>query len=307
MTHDSEKKLENRIVRYRNRDIYFSDIKFIQETINKHWELGRKKISKILCEAWNWRTPMGGLKDYPCRDLLLRLEEWGHIKLPPRMCGNGAGQKSVKGLSLPITPHPIESGDINDLIVKPIEKNERLGWRILMENFHYLGDKMIVGEHILYGAYLNGEIVSCIAWGAAALRCPKRDEYIGWDFEQKRHRLNYIVNNQRFLILPYVKLKNLGSKILSMNLKRLNSDWEEKYGHPVYFAETFVDGARFRGTVYQASNWKYLGETSGKGKKGNSYKVHGQPKSIYIYSLHKRALSKIREKPDESTSSSTCS
>jgi len=228
---------------------------------------------------------------------MLRLEEWGHINLPPRK-RPAQKRKSVKGLPLPVAPEIIETGEINNLTVRPIGRKEVLEWRILVEHYHYLGDCVIPGEHIQYGAYVDGEIVACIGWGAAALRCPKRDEYIGWDYEEKRKRLNYIVNNQRFLILPYVKLKNLGSKILSLNLKRLSSDWEEKYGHPVYLAETFVDSSRFRGTVYRAANWKYLGETSGKGKKGNSYKKHGKPKSIYVYPLHRKWIPLVRGKSE---------
>jgi hypothetical protein len=217
----------------------------------------------------------------------LHLERKGFIKLPYR---RSFGQrKKVSDLPLPITPRPIESGNLKNLVVRPVEKTERLKWRILVDRYHYLGDKIIVGEHILYLAWLEGEIVGCVGWGAAALHVPLRDEFIGWAPSQKRDRLHRVVGNHRLLIFPHVKVKNLGSRILSLNLKRLRRDWEERYKHPIHLAETFVDVSRFKGTVYRASNWVYLGLTSGKSKRGNQYKKHGNQKAVYIYPMSRVA------------------
>lgn len=280
--------LGERLLRYRNRDIYFSDIEFIKEAIVSFGHLGRKILSIKLCELWGWRRADGGLKDCACRDLLLRLEERGYIRLPAPMTG-GARRRKSQGLPPPTPQTPIESGDLKKLIVRPIFPNERLHWRYLIEHHHYLGDRVIVGEHLLYLALLENKIVGCIGWGSAALRVPVRDEFIGWNFETKSQRLQFIANNVRFLILPHVRIKNLASRILSLNLKRLSRDWESRYKHPVHMAETFVDVERFRGTIYLASNWKRLGLTSGKSKKGNEYKKHGQKKAVFVFPLHKRA------------------
>lgn len=279
---------EDRLLRYRNRDIYFSDIEFIKKILCSFRRSGRRAISRVLCELWGWKAADGQLKECACRDLLLRLEERGYIRLPAPMRG-GAKPRKSQGLPPPDPQPPIESGDLKKLVIRPIFPDERLHWRSLMEHHHYLGDRVIVGEHILYVALLDDKIVGCIGWGAAALRVPLRDELIGWDFETKRHRLHLVANNVRFLILPHVRIKNLGSRILSLNLKRLSRDWEARYHHPIHMAETFVDVARFRGTVYLAANWKQLGLTSGKSKRGNQYNQHGQQKAVFIFPLHERA------------------
>lgn len=257
--------------------------------IKEHYDRGRFQISRLLCEAWNWRQTGGALKDCACRDLLLRLEERGFIQLPPRKRNTGGCHKGVGHLPLPLTPHPIESGDLSQVRVDLVTSREdRISWRILMENFHYLGDRVIPGEHLLYFVRLDGEIVGCLSWSAAALHCPSRDNYIGWDFETKRHRLHFVANNQRFLILPWVKIKRLGSRILGLNLRRLSLDWRQKYNHPLALVETFVDVAKFEGTVYRATNWMYVGMTGGRKKKGHRYEHQWVPKAIYLYPLHRR-------------------
>lgn len=276
------------LVRYRNRDLRASDIEFIRTQMQMHPGMGRTHLSRLLCELWDWRQPGGGLKEYACRDLLLRLEEWGHIQLPARIKVNGQ-KKRAGGLELGFEPKPIESGDLSRLVVRPVkDRQERMMWRCLVDRYHYLGEGVMSGSHLLYVATLptdrGEEIVACLGWGAASLRNPKRDAWIGWDFERMRHRLHLVVNNQRFLILPWVKVKNLGSRILSLNFKRLSRDWQARYGHGVAVAETFVDVSRFQGTVYKAANWKCLGLTAGRSKRGNELrKERGQVKAIFVY------------------------
>jgi hypothetical protein len=276
------------LVRYRNRDIRASDIEFIRSRIEANPGMGRTHLSRLLCEIWDWRQPGGGFKEYACRDLLLRLEEWGHIQLPARIKVNGQ-KKRASNLELGFEPRPIESGDLSRLVVRPVlNRQERLTWRCLMDRYHYLGEGVMCGENILYVATLPSdrgeEIVACLGWGAASLRNPKRDAWIGWDFERMRHRLHFVVNNQRFLILPWVKIKNLGSRILSLNFQRLSRDWQARYGHGIILAETFVDVSRFQGTVYKAANWKCLGLTAGRSKRGNDLThSRGQVKAIFVY------------------------
>ena len=259
------------LVRYRNRAIRATDIEFINDAMRAHPKLGRTPLSRLLCESWNWRGPGGSLKEYACRDLLLRLEEWGYLRLPPRQ--SKAGQKKkAKLLEFECNMRPIEEADLGKITVRPVRDcHERLTWRCLMDRHHYLGEGVMCGEHILYVATLpdlnssEGErIVACLGWAAASLRNPKRDAWIGWDFERMREHLHLVVNNQRFLILPWVKIKNLGSRILSLNLQRLSKDWLARYGHEVALAETFVDVSRFQGTVYKAANWRCLGLTAGR-------------------------------------------
>lgn len=279
------------LVRYRNRDIRARDVTFIQSMIQAHPGMGRTALSRLLCEAWDWRQPGGALKEYACRDLLLRLEEWGHLTLPPRLKKNGQ-KKRVLLSQLVGEPEPssIESADLSELVVRLVSgKEERRRWRALVDRYHYLGEGVMTGSHLLYVATLpdsrgQHQIVACLGWGAASLRNPKRDAFIGWDFERMRHQLHFVVNNQRFLILPWVRVKNLGSRILSLNWKMLSRDWQARYGHGVVLVETFVDVSRFHGTVYKAANWRCLGLTAGRNKRGNelSHKK-GQAKAIFVY------------------------
>jgi len=179
--------------------------------------------------------------------------------------------------------------DLNQITVRLIKSTETKLWDRLMAQYHYLGFRCLVGETLKYVAEINCQWVALIGWGTAAFKNRHRDKWIGWLPEQQWQRLKYIANNQRFLILPEIRVKNLASKILSLNLKRLSSDWEAIYGHPIYLVETFVDSSRFNGTCYLASNWTRLGESRGFGRSGGRYYYHGQPKTIYVHSLRNDA------------------
>jgi len=156
-----------------------------------------------------------------------------------------------------------------------------------MQRFHYLGDCALVGESLRYAAFLDSELVALVGWGSASLNNPHRDRHIGWDIATKQDNLHQVVNNVRFLIVPWIKERHLASRVLGANLRRLGRDWQSNYGHRVLLAETFVDTSRFAGTCYRASNWRYLGQTQGWSKSGSTYRFHGQPKSVWVYPLHR--------------------
>jgi hypothetical protein len=178
----------------------------------------------------------------------------------------------------------------DSLIVRPILPTERCNWDALMAKHHYLGFKSLVGRSIRYVAEVHDRWVALIGWASAALKCSVRDAWIGWPQAIQWQRLHLIANNSRFLILPHVHIPNLASKILSLNLKRLSSDWQSIHGHQLLLAETFVDAARFTGTCYKAANWICLGQTRGFGKCAQNYYHHGQPKAVFVRPLHKRTL-----------------
>jgi len=182
---------------------------------------------------------------------------------------------------------PTGQGTGTTLLVRPIRAEELLGWRAHMERFHYLGDAALVGESLRYVAELEGERVALLSWGAASLRNGPRERYLGWDDATREARLGLVVNNARFLILPWGGRPHLASRVLAANLRRLSRDWEQVYGHRVVLAETFVDTSRFRGTCYRASNWVCVGETKGWSKSGSAYRFNGQPKSVWLYPLVK--------------------
>ena len=294
---------EGVLVRYRNRDIGQDELDFIRSTIGAGNFNGRVELSRIICRAWDWRQANGALSEYACRDLLLRLQQWGDIDVPvfdrlrtgPKQPRAGA-TSTIPRSDLPVELIPIAEiplgdaeADLNTLEVRPVADEERLGWRLYMQRYHYLGCRPIVGEHLLYAAFLDTELVALVGWASAAFRVPVRERFIGWDETTKRQRLHLIANNVRFLVLPWVRVHNLASKVLAATLRRLPADWEHRWGHPVHVAETFVDPARFRGSCYRASNWRYLGQSAGLTKRGNRYIEHGSPKAIYVYELHRHA------------------
>lgn len=288
------------LLRYRNREVTTADLEFLRLQCATSWAT-RAELTRAICGAWNWRQANGSLSVYACSDLLLRLEERGLLALPaqrPRRCDRRYFSQ------LPLPPDLIAltglevrdpHADLGELCVQPITAEERLGWRLYMERYHYLGDRPIVGEHLLYAAVLGGELVALLGWASAAFRAPLREAYVGWDEMTKRRRLHLVANNIRFLILPWVRVRHLASKVLAMNLRRLSADWHRVWKHPLYLAETFVDTTRYRGTCYRAANWRYLGETAGRSKRGNNYSYGGTRKALYVYPLRRHARRCLRE------------
>jgi len=185
--------------------------------------------------------------------------------------------------------------DLGSLLVRPIRPKEEEEWERLMATYHYLGYQRLVGESLKYVAELGGKWVALIGWGTAAFKCRPRDRWIGWEPEQQWQRLKFVANNQRYLILPSIRIKNLASKVLALNLKRLSADWQTVYGHPIVLAETFVDSSRFSGTCYRAAGWEALGQTRGYGRSGGQYFFHGQPKTVFVRPLLHKASRLLAE------------
>ncbi|MBM3884111.1 MAG: ISAs1 family transposase [Verrucomicrobia bacterium] len=192
-------------------------------------------------------------------------------------------------------------GDIlHQLKVRLITPEERPGWDDLIRAHHYLGLRCLGGRNLRYVAEWRGQWLALLGWQAAALKCHARDAWIGWPAHLQFQRLHLIANNARFLILPQVHLSHLASRLLALNLRRLSSDWQSAYGHPLLLAETFVDPARFRGTCYRAANWIFLGKTRGYAKSAQRYCFHNQPKQVWVYPLHRHArqwLASAQEQP----------
>ena len=281
------------LLRYRARTIGPAELAVIRATIAAHAAAGRTRISQLLCAAWDWRQPNGALKEYACRDLLLRLEERGYITLPPRRrAPDGPCQQDR--LVPPPPPGPLlTTADLSTLVVRPVTRAERPGWKACLAHYHYLGYAPGAGEQLGYVATLGDQLVGCLAWGAAAYRNGPREAYLGWDGATKRARLPLVVQNTRFLLLPWVRVPHLAYKVLAATCRRLGTDWQAAYGHPLLLAETFVDPTRFRGTCYRAANWVCLGPTQGAGKQGNRYHRHGVPKLVFVYPLHPRARARL--------------
>jgi len=268
----------------------------IQALVNGGGSRTRQDLAREVCRRFGWRRPNGAWAIRGARDLLVRLEQRGIIGLPsPRRAQGRPDGEAVEtaatllssGSAEALTESAVQPGSGSVLVVRPIETEEVLVWRAHMERFHYLGDAVLVGESLRYMAVLDGELVGLLSWAAASLRNAARDRYVSWDEQARKANLHLVVNNTRFLLLPWRVRAHLASRVLGANLRRLSRDWEEIYGHPVVLAESFVDSARFRGTCYRASNWICVGKTKGWAKHGATYHFHGAPKSVWLYPLRR--------------------
>jgi len=276
------------LARYRQREVCASDVDLIQGLIDSNPSWTRRDLANRLCDLWGWRDAVGRRRIAACNDLLRYLDRQAWIELPPPRRERHRRPVALGDHPLPVYPAPMERADLSTLIVRVITPEESLGWSILVDRFHYLGYRPIVGEQLRYAAYVEDEIVACLAWSSAALRCPVRDRFIGWDDATRKRNLTGIASNTRFLILPWIRVRHLASKILATSTRRLSEDWKAEYGHGLFLAETFVDPARFEGTSYRAAGWIELGRTGGRSRRGTQYSHHGESKIAWLYPLHRR-------------------
>jgi hypothetical protein len=176
--------------------------------------------------------------------------------------------------------------DLHEIVVRTVRPFEERRYQELMRQHHYLGSLPKIGETLWYVATWSEEWVALLSFSASALKCAARDRWIGWDFRHQYGRLKLVINNSRFLILPQWHVANLGSRVLSLCQRRLCGDWKESFGHGVLLLETFVDPQRFRGTVYRAANWVYVGNTKGFRRTRRGYTATPQsPKMVFLQSL----------------------
>jgi len=262
----------------RKRTITELDLKLIQATINEYWDKGRTQISKILCKKWNWVQENGRPKDMACREILLTLYRKDLIELPR---GKHDGRNLKRNLSVPVvetdqTPLQDKLSKLPPVKLKSVRNTslESL-YNSLIQQHHYLGYRQIVGQHLKYMAFIDDRAVACLGWGSAAWAVKSREFFIGWNKTAKDQNLHMVVNNIRFLVLPWVSVKCLASKILALNIKLIKEHWPTIYQHPIYLLETFVERDRFMGTCYKAANWIHVGETKGTSKKGHDHMYHG--------------------------------
>jgi hypothetical protein len=281
----------------RKRTITKADIESIQTTVNKHWDKGRTPISKILCQKWNWIQPNGHLKDMACREVLLTLNRKGLLKLPPRQTSayNEKRNRSIPVLEVDQSPVNCKLADLPHVELKSV-RNTHLEplYNSLIQQHHYLGYRQIVGNHLKYIAFTDHRPIACLGWGSAAWSVKSRDAFIGWNKKTKDQRLHFVANNTRFLVLPWVKVKCLASKVLALNIKSISDDWMTVYHHRLYLLETFVEQSRFKGTCYKAANWIRVGQTKGIAKKGHDHMAHGNIKDVLLYPLGKNFRKKLK-------------
>jgi len=269
------------------RQLTDSDIGLICRLMSENPAWHRTRLSKELCRLWNWRTDTGLFKDMACRSMLRKLEQRQLIVLPPaRSSGNRARRiKDIPHNRDPIQV-PISSLKPIELVMIPGRGNRDDLFHCLMDRYHYLGCHGHVGEHIKYLVYDRlKRPLACLLFGSAAWKTAVRDRFIGWSPTSRQANLKMMTNNTRFLILPWVRVKNLASFILGMCVRRLGNDWQNRYGHELCLVETFVDRSRFAGTCYKAANWICIGKTMGRSRQDRYHRLKITIKDLYVYPL----------------------
>ena len=278
--------------RYRGRKISAEEIVFIRRLIAAHPGASRRALSTKLCEAWQWKQANGAPRDMVCRGLLLMLHRAGEIELPcVRFTPPNPLVRRPRPTPVLMDTTPLQE-PLSQLGPLRFQQVRRTGdepvFNSLIEHHHYLGYEQPVGEHLKYLVWVQGRPVACLAWSSAPRHLGSRDRFIGWSAQARRRNLRFVAYNSRFLILPWVQVEHLASHLLGHMARRLSGDWEQVYGHPIYFLETFVDPQRFRGTCYRAANWVLMGYTTGRGKDDQTNRPNRSIKEVLGYALTPR-------------------
>jgi hypothetical protein len=274
-----------------------SELNLMRQIAREFSGLGLTEIARTVCELLEWKRPSGGLKNHECRQLLEWLQAEGFLTLPAVRNLGGRGPRRVDVSGVCSEPAPVEgaASECEPLELALVEgPAESLRWREQMERHHYLGCRVPFGAHLRYWVRNRQRDLACLLWTSPAWKMRARDEWIGWSDQQRRGNLQRIVNHGRFLILPWVHVQGLASKILALNARQMPRDWESRYGCRPLLLETLVDAARFRGTCYRAANWIHVGQTAGRGRMDREHTTHGQAvKDIYLYPLVRNAQQRL--------------
>jgi hypothetical protein len=278
-------------VRYCGREFSTTDISSIQRLLEENPTATRARLSRLVCEQIDWRRGDGRLKDMSCRVAMLRMQDDALLQLPPPRNANNNGKPYLRrtllaepDVALDVAS-PSKLGDLQMQLVT--ERHDSHLHNEYLERYHYLGYQPLPGAQLRYFVRAEGHIVALLGFGAAAWKTRPRDLFIGWTAEQREARLHLVANNARFLVLPWIRCKNLASYILAMAARRVAADWQLHYGYSPVLLETFVERPRFRGTCYGAANWRFLGETRGRGKLDVHHRASMPKKAVWVYPLRR--------------------
>jgi len=275
---------------YCGRDFSRDDIQAIKRLMEQDPSLKRAPLSRMLCELFEWTKPNGEFKDMTCRVALLRMQADGLITLPPSQMASTRRR-----------PHfpPTAATDAQTLLLQPVHELAALTlrpitaagasrlWNEYVARYHYLGYTPLSGSQMRYNVFAGDQLVALLSFGASAWKLAGRDHFIGWQPSQRLKNLQLVVNNARFLILPWIQSKGLASKILALVARQLPHHWHQRYGYRPVLLETFVESVRHRGTCYKAANWVHVGQTVGRGKKCPVHQQVLPIKDIWLYPLRK--------------------
>jgi Domain of unknown function (DUF4338) len=270
-----------------------SEVEMMREVVAQCSSLSLTEISRTLCELLDWKRPNGKLKNHECRLLLERLRDQEALRLPALQPCGGRGPRRAHLTSRSDPPPPItgSAGEFEPLLLTVVgaesPQDLRL-WAEYVERYHYLGHRVPVGASLRYwvhSPHCPEQVLACLLWSSPAWKMAARDRWIGWNPQQRARHLPFIVNNSRFLLLPWVQVKALASKILAHCARQLPADWQQHYGYRPLLLETLVEEERFRGTCYRAANWIALGRTQGRGRMDRDHQSPLRPKRVFVYPL----------------------
>ena len=267
------------------------DMELIIATTEMYPKLSQKEMASTVCELIGWTTPNGKPKRFQCVEFLRQLEAEGLIKLPAIKAKNARlANNSAIPTAEQATDERIELEGIYGCValnLEIVQPGKRLAqWRKYVSSYHKLGDPRVFGSQIRYMITTEGHDLGCLLFSASSWALAPREKWIGWTAEERQAHLYLIANNSRFLILPWVHVKNLASRALSMAARRIQRDWLAEYCYAPVLLETFVEPP-YKGTCYKASNWIYLGETQGRGRNDRNYEWALTQKSIYVLPLQR--------------------
>ena len=274
---------------YSGREFSLQEIEQIKQLMQQNPTLLRTPLSRKLCELFAWTKPNGELKDMSCRVALLRMQADGLITLPPsRMPHRSRPHFPATAATDAQSPLLGPVHELATLTLQPVlgTPASRL-WNEYVQRYHYLGYTPMSGSQMRYNVFAGEQLVALLSFGASAWKLGPREQFIGWPEPLRLKNLQRVVNNARFLILPWVQSKGLASKILSKVARQLPNDWQLRYGYRPVLLETFVESQRHRGTCYKAANWVHIGQTTGRGKKSAVHHQIIPIKDIWLYPLRR--------------------
>ena len=282
-------KKRRRSILQSGREISGQELDEIQETVGVFPRLSRTELAATICEHLGWMTASGGYKIDACMKLLEKLESKGFVELPEKR-QRLQGQQHIALTSKTEAQADIVGnlGDLGLVNVEVVKGKETTGlWNEYVSRYHYLGYKKPFGYVLRYFIVSERGFLGCLMFAGAAKALAARDRWIGWTQIQRLRNLAWVINNSRFLIFPWVRVKNLGSHILGRVVRRVKEDWQERWGYGPVLAETFVDPQYYEGICYKAANWQYMGMTKGEGlvRKGRTYTTTS--KKIFVKPLVK--------------------
>lgn len=272
------------------RRILPGEVGLIGKLLADHPSWNRSRLSRELCERWDWRNGKGQLKDMACRTLLLKLEAMGEIELPPRQGGrpNQQGFGPMGEVTHDRSPIEEELSHLRPLRIEPLGRGDpQLPlFKFLLHRYHYLGHRTCVGENLkVLVRDRSGRVLGSLLFGSAAWKAHGRDAFIGWEPSRRERNLPLLTNNTRFLLLPWVRVRHLASHLLGRVCRQIPDLWLQRYGHRIELLETFVQRDRYRGSCYRAAGWIHVGGTAGRSRNDRDGTLQVPVKDIFVYPL----------------------